>query len=167
MAPARAARPGLGFTARASVTPPRFRRKKRRERWQRLRFEFQRRRRSPNETWVGGGGDLGSRAGRDPGREGGRETSGDAARYQRRHLLCVHDGLDVGRGRHPPRDTQRLQVRPGLRGFAVTRTGFPLMGVCCIRDLGFALWVFEGSERGQYVGWVSCGGGKSLWGPAH
>ena len=73
MAPARAARPGLGarpvgFTARASVTPPHFRRKKRRERWQRLRFEFQRRRRSPNETWVGGGGDLGNRAGSDRGR---------------------------------------------------------------------------------------------------
>lgn len=61
----------VGFTALGSATPPCFRRKKRRERWRPLWFEFQRRRRNPNKSWVGGGGDRGSRAGRDSGASGG------------------------------------------------------------------------------------------------
>lgn len=129
MAPARASLPGsrprpAGFTARAWVTTPRFRRKKRRERWRRLRFEFQRRRQSPNKTWAGGGGDLGSRAGRDS----------EGSRWRRRHgrerhrLFCGRDGLGAGRGRHPPHAAQRLQVRPGLCRVAVNQPGFPSWG---------------------------------------
>lgn len=117
MAPARASLPG--FTARAALVPPRFRRKRRRERWRRLRFEFQRRRLSPNKSWIGGGGDLESRAGRDRRRNQGRCRHG----HQCHHLLRVRDGLGVGRGRHPPRDAQRLQVRPGFEGFALTGSG--------------------------------------------
>lgn len=61
MAPTQLFLPGFGsvqggFIARAWVTPPRFRRKKRRERWRRLRFEFQRRRLTENKNRVGGGG---------------------------------------------------------------------------------------------------------------
>ncbi|XP_044898675.1 CDK5 regulatory subunit-associated protein 2 isoform X3 [Felis catus] len=110
MAPARASLPCLwpllfGFTARASMTPPRFRRKKRRERWRRLRFEFQRRRQSPNKSRIGGGGDLGSLRVATAGGTSWRRRHG----HQRHHLLCVHDGVGVGRGRHPPRDARRLQ----------------------------------------------------------
>lgn len=137
MAPSRASLPCLwpllfGFTARASMTPPRFRRKKRRERWRRLRFEFQRRRQSPNKSRIGGGGDLGSLRVATAGGTSWRRRHG----HQRHHLLCVHDGVGVGRGRHPPGDARRLQVRPGLCRGAVTRPGFPLMGVHPNGDLG-------------------------------
>ncbi|XP_005382660.1 PREDICTED: CDK5 regulatory subunit-associated protein 2 isoform X4 [Chinchilla lanigera] len=47
------------------MTPPDFRRKKRRERWRQLRFEFQRRRHNLHKSWVAGGGDLEGRAGRN------------------------------------------------------------------------------------------------------
>lgn len=124
MAPARASLPGfgpqaVGFNESPSVTPPRFRRKKRPERWRRLRFEFQRRRQSPNKSWIGGGGDLGNPAGRD--RVGNQWCR--CHKHQCYHLLCVHDGLGVGRGRHPPRDAQRLQVRPAFWGFAIASRG--------------------------------------------
>lgn len=140
MAPAGASLPCVrallfGFTARASTTPPRFRRKKRRERWRRLRFEFQRRRQSPNESRSGGGGDPGSLRVAVAGEASRRSRCG----HRRRHLLRVHDGLGVGRRRHPPRDAQRLQVRPGLCRGAVTRPGFPLMGVQPDGDSGLAL----------------------------
>lgn len=97
-----------GFTAPAWVTPPCFRRKKRRERWRRLRFEFQRRRLTENKSWVGGGGTWGTERAAAAGEPVALPPQTPVP------PLCVHDGLGDGRGRHSAWDPQRLQVWPWL-----------------------------------------------------